>query len=300
MSTLKLRAVIQELNRVNLDVVAMDHLVSRFWAASRGTTAPIGGSAAELYFRARKCNTRPTSAAELGAPPADKVVGFQRCNPPNQPMFYAASKRITALLESRVQAGDIVYLSHWVGAEAMRVNRILHSPLLDDTPLNHMFYAFIETIFSKRIHADFSTDYKLTAAATKVFTTEVRSSEDSTTEQTGKVGLAYPSVANKFDGYNTVFHADVAQRLLRCLHVTELRIAGIDEATGEVSVEFLDNANVVTEDGCIVWMGDPHAIPAALGSNRDFLLMRSNGTTWSLPMNSGQTTAYDVERFLHE
>lgn len=39
-------------------------------------------------------------------------------------MFYVASRRIGALVEARVEVGEIVYLSQWIGRDEIPVNRI--------------------------------------------------------------------------------------------------------------------------------------------------------------------------------
>jgi hypothetical protein len=79
-------------------------------------TRPIFGAA---YHRVRKRplqhpNWRPSMLKDVDAPAARFVTNFQRCNGPGSPMFYCSDNWDIALRETRVQPGDVAYLSTWV------------------------------------------------------------------------------------------------------------------------------------------------------------------------------------------
>jgi hypothetical protein len=219
MSTIQLRKVIQELNRVDLNSADVEHLVNLFKTAVGGVSIPVWNSSAIIYYRVRKSNTEPPAhIRELGAPPADCVNGYQRCNAPGRPMFYGASKRIIALLESRLTPGDVVYLGHWISSKKTATNSLLGEHPLKLNDLENMFYAYIDTIFTRPVHPTFSDHYKLTAAATRALSEGIGSGMNSA------IGFMYPSVQNKYEGYNTAFPADVAASHLSLLHVTKMKI----------------------------------------------------------------------------
>ena len=208
MSISELRRTIQRLNRLDLDHVDFLEIVSSLRAASKGIFASLyRGANTESYFRARVHNGEQLSNLnDFGAPPPELVKGFQRCNPPGAPMFYTASKRINALLECDVQQGDIVYLSQWCCKEPPPVNVVLsplsHHDSNHGSTLDEVFYTFLDTIFTRPIHASFSNQYKLTAAAANVLTTGYLAHDAYDVRTDGTVGLLYSSVANAYSGYN--------------------------------------------------------------------------------------------------
>lgn len=123
--TLSIRAKIRELSLLDFDDTPYEVVLEMCSPLFDGLRAPTLTTGAELLFRSRvNPSSRPVHVSDLGPPPAEAVVGFQRCNGPGTPMFYTASKRRTALLESRAKTGDIVYLSQWWGKEEYMVNAL--------------------------------------------------------------------------------------------------------------------------------------------------------------------------------
>jgi|CXWL01.1.fsa_nt_gi hypothetical protein len=236
MSIFQLRQKIKQLNRIDLDKADHKYLVSLIWSASTNVRMPLGYKGIETYFRARICNSKKIDkVSELGAPPAELITGYQRCNPPGVPMFYAASKRLTALLECNAQEEDIIYLGQWVNNNYAPINRIFSqsdAELQSFSEIDIIFHSYLETLFTRQIHKTFNNEYKLTAAATEVLTTNYpenipfQTPDGKTTliQTEGTAGLYYPSITNKSDSYNTVFHANFANANFKLIHVTQLKV----------------------------------------------------------------------------
>lgn len=302
MSTSELRRTIQHLNRLDVDQVEFLEIESLLRAASKGVSAPLYRAAStELYFRARVHNGEPLKRlSDFSAPPPELVNGFQRCNPPGAPMFYAASKRINALLECDVQPGDIAYLGQWICKEPPPVNMAL-SPLVHhdsshSSTLDELFYTYLDTIFTRPIHETFSNQYKLTAAAAHVLTTRFIPHEANDVRADGTVGLRYSSVANISSGYNTAFHTHFATERLELLHVIRLRI--LSRSGKQIRLEILDNA-VEHLDGDVLWLGQQHAIPKLRFSSKQLEFI-SNGRVWTIPVRTEPANEHEIEVLLHE
>lgn len=285
LSKLEMREQIRRINRLDLsrseystikDIIA--HMIPGVPIVV-GTTLPQ-----ELFFRARKSpGKKLTKVAELCAPPPDKVVSFQRCNPPGEPMFYCSSRRITALIESEVKQGDIVYLSQWIGKKPLPVNKTLDASediKFDDhlDERSNMFHAFIDTLFTKKIQKTFSTDYKLTSAISEQLTSQFTAEENRDIREDGRVGIRYPSVVDIENSYNTAFPPSFALERIDLLHVIEIHI--IERQGNEVSVSLADTA-MDFADGEIQWTGKMSSIPAPR-NEKGGVFFRYSGTKWNV------------------
>jgi len=309
MSTLKIRQKIKQLNNIDLDKNDYKFLVSQLRAASDGINMPIQFRSLEIYFRARVCNSmKIQKVTELGAPPATLITGYQRCNPPGVSMFYAASKRMTALLECDSKEGDTVYLGQWINNTYVPINRIfaqLNDELVEFSESDMHFHTYLETLFTRQIHKTFNIEYKLTAAAAELLTTryfhkhtfQTHNGETETIDTDGTGGLSYPSVTNKSNSYNTVFHANFANKNLKLIHVTQLRIT--KKTDREYSVKIIDTANE-TLDGNILWLNSQHSIPKQDISSRTGIELISNGRDYIVPVYDTPLTDDNINRFLNE
>jgi len=301
-STSDLRQLIRELNR--LDVVRADYnyLVQKLRAASKDTSIPLfQSSSTEFFFRARICNSCELDhVSQLGAPPAEKVVGYQRCNPPGVPMFYAASNRQTALIEIDAQDEDIVFLSQWMPKAPLPINQVFTSSFPVERPeasaREILFHSYLDTIFTRQIHDSFSDAYKLTAAAAEVLTTRFVESTIWDVRVDGTVGLRYPSVAHTFQAFNTAFHADFAKERLELVHVTKLKV--VKRSPGHTQILLLDTA-LEAVDGFLVWQRSPIHIPLPI-EDRKRIPFISNGRAWTLPVFQHPPSESDIDRFLSE
>jgi|CXWL01.1.fsa_nt_gi hypothetical protein len=293
--------LIKRLNRLDVDSADYNFIVSIFRKAIEGARIRLSHRAFQLYFRARICNdAKPLKINELKAPPTEFVKGFQRCNPPGMPMFYSSSKRITALLECNVKAGDKVYLGQWLSRKPAPVIMIMSSEmdpeLTELTQRESSLYAYIDTVFTRPIHETFSNAYKITSAVTEVLTTGYQEIKDFYIGEDYTVGILYPSVANIEDSYNCAFHANFASNRLELLHVMELVVKSRDGK--KIAVEITDNA-IEFLDGNIEWLNAPHAVPK-LRDRFDVLLIISNGKSWVIPIRDTMPTPEEVDELLNE
>lgn len=300
LSSFDLKQRISALNRLDPRKVSYDTLIARFSSLTVDVEAVVGTNGGELFFRARvNPASRPDLISDLGPPPAALVTGFQRCNRPGHPMFYTASRRITALLESRVAVGDIVYLSQWIGHEGLPINKSFDDS--EKTPEGRTWsnrsqavYAYFDTIFTRRIHSTFSQDYIFTAAATHQFTANFPVGNFNIKDN-GFVGLRYPSVVDIERSYNTVFHPEQFQEF-DLLHVAEMEITEVSD--DDVQASLLDTA-LVFADGKIAWSGDKGQMPA-LRQEGKAVPFRYSGTEWRVQTLGRDMTAEEFSAFLAE
>lgn len=301
LSSFDLKQRIAALNRLDPRKVSYDTLVSRFSSLTEDVETRVGTSASELFFRARvNPISRPELVSDLGPPPAASVTGFQRCNRPGYPMFYTASRRITALLESRVSAGDLVYLSQWIGKRGLPINNSFDESEQVFGQENwsirsQAVYAYFDTIFTRRIHSTFSDDYIFTAAATQQFTCSFPANEDFNIKNNGVVGLRYPSVVDIERSYNTVFHPEQFGEF-DLLHVAEMEITEVGD--DDVRATLLDTA-LVFAGGQIAWSGDKGQMPALLAEGRH-VPFRYSGTEWRVDTLGRDMTPEEFSAFLSE
>ena len=296
------------MNRLNPRDASYSAINSSFHQITEGLHVVVGkAGGGELFFRVRRTNgSRPTFVSELQAPPAHLVRGYQRCNPPEVPMFYASSKRIGALIEARVQAGETVYLSQWIGRDQIPVNRVFDSeenqtvPGVDQStihgPNDDLVMTYLDTQFTKRIHPTFSDDYKFTSAIAQQLTSNFPENDFHDVRKDGHVALKYPSVFALEDCHNTAMHANFASERLELLHVMEANVQSVDGDT--VSIAILDNA-INFPDGRIEWLGDIKQVPALRPENRA-VPFRFNGQQWKLELHDGDVTSAYVDALINE
>ncbi len=294
--------LIRQLNRLDVDKADYEYIVSILRKAIKDVRVPVASSSTELYFRARICNgAKPGTVNELKAPPTELVKGFQRCNPPGVPMFYCASRRISALLECDAKKGDKVYLGQWLSRKPAPVNTIMLSDMSHNfnprmTVRESSFYTYVDTIFTRPVHETFSNVYKITSAATKVLTTGYKISKEHYIGEDCTVGILYPSVANIEGSYNCAFHVSFADSKLVLLHVMELVVKSREGK--KISVEVTDNA-IEFPDGNIEWLNNPSAIPK-LSKAISGLTFISNGRSWVIPIRDNMPTSEEINELLNE
>ncbi|WP_373413675.1 RES family NAD+ phosphorylase [Ensifer aridi] len=298
LSRWEIRQEIKKLNRLDPKLASYSAIVSTYQKLTDGFVTVAGkAGAGELFYRVRRTGgSKPTRTAELQAPPANLVTGYQRCNPPGVPMFYAASRRIGALAEARVEAGELIYLSQWIGRTPIPLNRIFDSEEnqvvsgVDMStvhgPNDDILLAYLDTQFTKRIHSTFADDYKFTAAIAQQLTTNFTPDEFHDIREDGCVALKYPSVWGLERFHNTAMHASFASERLELLHVMELKILSVEDV--EISVEVMDTA-VEFNSGEIIWSSNPNLVPTLLNDARSVPFV-SDGRKWNLQMHDGTVT----------
>jgi hypothetical protein len=294
----------RQLGRIDLSKANFRTLQGEIRKLTQGVSVPIQMSpSTEFYFRVRKNpGSRIATIKELAAPPAALVTGFQRCNGPAEPIFYAASDRLTALKETRVTVGDIVYLSQWIAKQGMPFNQVFAPNGKDGdfdrlTPSETTIYTFFDAHITKQISPDFSDDYKLTAAIAKHFMTNFTPGPEFDIRDDRSVGLRYSSVLSRDTAFNVSFKPKFAEERLQLCHIVEGRVVAIGEG-GEPKLEVLDNADDFS-DGKVVWSGNRHMIPLKVEDKKKVPFVRKNGQ-WTLPVVERPITEEDIEEFVCE
>lgn len=301
LSRIELRKLILQLNRMNLSKVPYDYLENIVSSLCTGAAVNVAQALpSHSYFRVRpNPPMRPETWAQLGAPPADRVLGYQRCNPPGVPMFYAASRRIAALLECRVKPGDRVYLSQWMSRRLIPANAVFDANA--DAPTSgtdfDLVLNFLDTLMTRPIAGPFSDQYKLTSAIAQQLTTKFPADKDLDTGEDGRVALFYPSVLDGETGFNIAMHSSFAQERLDLLHVMELDV--VEDQDG-LSFIALDNA-VPSSNQTLCWANTPHRLPK-LREFRDapFLVLEDGirrVPTYETPVDDGVLPALLSENF---
>lgn len=294
----------RQLGRLDLSKATFRTLQQEIGKLTAGTGVPIQlSSSTEFFFRVRKNpGSRVATVKELAAPPAALVTGFQRCNGPAEPIFYAASDRMTALKESRVAAGDTVYLSQWIARQKMPFNHVFAPNGAEDyvdqlTPTETTLYTFFDAHMTKQIGADFSDDYKLTAAIAKHLMSNFTPGPEFDIRDDRSVGLRYSSVLSREAAFNVALKPEFAEERLELCHVLEARVTAIGDE-GEPKLELLDNADDFTE-GKIGWSSDQKMIPLKIENKKKVPFVVKNGR-WTLPVFERPVTAEDIEEFVCE
>ncbi|MBE9197488.1 RES family NAD+ phosphorylase, partial [Synechocystis sp. LEGE 06083] len=297
-SRFEIRQELKKLNRLDPERALYSAINSTYIKIMHGLVTVVGmAGGGELFYRVRRTKgSKPTLVSELQAPPEKFVTGYQRCNPPGTPMFYAASRRIGALVEARVEPGEIVYLSEWIGRNRIPVNRIFENeenqivPFVEMStihgPNQDIILAHLDTMFTKRIHSTFGDDYKFTAAIAQQLTTKFPENEEHDVHEDGYVALKYPSVLNRENTHNTAMHASFASERLELLHVMELRVNSNDE--DDFSIEVIDTAVNILGDK-FEWTGNPKLIPEMLDKKRSVPFI-FNGNKWNRRLFQGDVT----------
>lgn len=295
--------LIKELNRLDLDKIESSELEEKLKdLISKLPMFVTMSKSTERYFRARISNDENLNyVSQIEAPPKELVKGYQRCNPPKKPMFYSSSRRLTALLECSADVGDIVYLSQWMSKEKMPLNSIL------DDKNNDIFYekitaeqsavlAYLDTIFTRKIHSSFSNQYKITAAITKIITDNYPLDTKQNISENRKIGLVYPSIYDAAGSYNTVLHPEFIEERMELQHVMKLEIKRKIEQDFKVKV--IDNA-INFENGKIHWLNNKNSIPKLLESKSKVPFIY-DGKNWNITINETAINNKSVNQILCE
>lgn len=301
LSIFELSTRMASLNRLDLSTAKYPTILQAMRNLSTGSSTLIEMvQPQELFFRVRvNPSTKPTSIADLGPPPAELVTGYQRCNPPGVPMFYTASRRVTALLECRVKPGDLVYLSQWIGYHRQPVNTSVEVNKWKDehaewTERDGVLYAYFDTLFTRRIHQTFNDDYKLTAAITEILTSGYDKKEFEIPDHE-RVGIRYASVVDIDRSYNTAFHA-VAFPSFHFCHVAEISITSVSDKN--VEGVLVSNA-LFADGGKLSWTDDLGQIPALRPQSRGVRLTYRD-SQWCVDVHGDPMNSDEFKDFLNE
>ncbi len=302
-----LRNKIKNLNRLDIEKTEYSYIKQIISEIHVGLPTSIVNSSLSHYIYRARINPpqKPKNVNDLKAPPKARILNFQRCNRPHNPMFYASSKRITALLECDVKQGDIIYLGQWRVDKRFAFNDTFHAPLNDivDKQFNSatraVLLAYIDTLFTRPIHDTYSSQYKITSAITEKLTTnfKIRDNETFEIHPEGYVGLYYPSVVDIERSYNIALHPKIVERCLTLAHVME---ATVTKREGEIiEIEVTDNSNDIDKD-TIVWTGNAKNIPLIAMEKSTFYTSSSDGKKWLLSVKDSESSSSELKALLEE
>ncbi|WP_299870697.1 RES family NAD+ phosphorylase [uncultured Hoeflea sp.] len=226
-------------------------------------TRTIGMNIDQSLFRVRtNAPKKVETIADLSSPPAEYVKGYQRCNAPQEPMFYGSDEPSTALMESRVKAGQEVYLCEWRCNGQIPVNHTMVPRLSDPKAVvskNEKFLVdYLRKKFSERIVDDFSHKYKITAFMAKLLTTQMPKSERLNIADDGLIGIVYPSVRDQKKRLNVALHPALVERSLNAVNVIQATITSVSARGYRLRVEDVSKS---IEGHTIIWSGETGSLP---------------------------------------
>ena len=287
--------MISELNSLDLDEADFSHLADQIGKLMDGV--PLGAKAVhagQRLWRARLSKRQLVDAGEFGCPPPELVTDFQRCNQPNDPMFYCAKHPLTSIFEVRPNENDVIYLSAWLVDRKFFANVVPPDKFggADDRRLD-VIATFMESKFVQPIHAIFSSQYKLTAAITDrmlprgwtVTADEPEDEVDRAPMQAGPLALAYPSCTTPSSEYETclAMRPECAYSYLRLAFVESVRVCKIDK--NHVEIQRLDYASSF-EAGKVMWIGE-EAFRRETRSSAHVLTCSRESGKWALRDRDG-------------
>jgi hypothetical protein len=248
-SAYEARGIIKKLNRMNLDQIGYGHIKNTIKSLITGLPMKMITPRLDArLYRGVIYKEKPLDVKLLSYPPKELVTNFQRCNPPDSPMFYCSVDPAAICSELRVRSGDKLYLSKWSVAEEFFCARV--SPNEDEyenSRENELVFGYFETKFLQPIHQTYSSQYKITAAICECLTTGNIVGDLRTNG-----GLIYPSVAHSSRSENLAIQPHVVDRCLHLDWVEELTI----EAVSDISISYKrTDFSSNFEDGLISWTG---------------------------------------------
>ncbi|HBQ6654678.1 hypothetical protein RAG39_22650 [Klebsiella quasipneumoniae subsp. quasipneumoniae] len=278
LSKLEINGMIKQINRMNLDDADYEYIKTLFRKMTEGLRFFVQrrSGADSLYHVRRTGGEKVTKVDQILAPPNSIVINYQRCNPPGQARFYAASTRMAAIKESRCGIGEVIYIGQWINkteypvSAALSTNEELFN--FDSQSNEDVFYAYIDALFTRRIHATFSSDYKLTAALSEILMSGLPKSIDN---EDGLIALKFPStVSHGTNVHNTVMHPSFLAKNFELMHVLECEVVNGDN--NEITVVIKDTATNF-DDGKIIWTGSANILPCLLCSDGARMFFNDNG-----------------------
>ncbi|WP_043617952.1 RES domain-containing protein [Chromobacterium violaceum] len=281
----KVRETITELNKIDLARADYSYLLKQIGMLMSGipvqASFPLKGT---VFYRGIAYETKPMDTSFLGAPPVQLVTGYQRCNPPGKPMFYASVDPNAIFAELDVQVGSKIYLSTWEVVDDFLYFRIppRASEEFQSSPAYAKIETFFETRFAQPIHETFSEQYKLTAAIAEQLSGQSVMSIMPMQQLPKLAAVAYPSVAHKSRADNIAIRPEVAASCLKLKNVTELFIIDRDETSWTVEGR---DFSTTFENEVIAWSERPpqwagpigEAVNIEIGSN-GWVARKSDGT----------------------
>lgn len=246
-----------------------NQLPTRIWGAAVNSS----------YFRVRvDPSNKPETVDELKAPPPECVIGYQRCNRPNNPMFYASSSPKVALSEVNPQVGQKIYLTQWKVRERFPVNHSLNLRLYDPNTFisngEEFFSKYFRKKFSERIEDSFSYKYKLTAGISNLLSANYPKSPNLDINKDGLVGLVYPSIQDSTKD-NLALHPEMVERCLGIECIVEATVLSIKKGIFRIRSDDISRTVSLTN---IKWEGVKGLMPIS----------------WNLVQSTNSTDEYEL------
>lgn len=295
-SSYEMRREISRLNGLDLRIASYDYIESTYNRLMNNMIMTVDfTNKKQVFFRVRKMGNRPALVSEVGAPPSNLVTGFQRCNSPGRPMFYVSSSRTGAMVESKVRKGDIFYLSQWMCKEEIPVCRIFHHDETENHASIDVLLSHIDTIFRKRVHETFSSDYMLTSAVSARLMSKVLS-DFGDGERVVYAGnaLRYPSVLDFGRTYNTCVESAVARQSFQIMHIMEVEALKMSDEYVEIKIT---DTSDIFEDDKIIWSQNPTRLPD-LESEESSRSYYFDGKSWRIRLNSNEISQSYMARLM--
>lgn len=197
-------------------------------------------------------DTKPKSVNDLKYPPANRVHSYQRCNPPQSPIFYCSPDDTIPLYELEVKVGDTVYLANWkvinhfFSAHLFENSRKLEGRVSDKKTLD-----FFRKMFSTKAQPSISNTYKITSALSEIL---INASINQTQLPVSAMwgGIIYPSTLHPKQSENLAVKPEICDMCLELQYVREIKIFSVDGY--DIKGEYTDFCNNF-ENGEINWTG---------------------------------------------
>ena len=263
--TSELRKITKQLDQINLQHVE-DKILSRGLQVLHAylPTRTINTAVGQSWFRVRThAPKKIKNTSGLKSPQASYVKGYQRCNRPGNPMFYASDHPTTALSESNLEVDQEIYLSQWCCHEKIPINHTMVPALSDpNEPVQkgeEFLVGYLREKFTERISMSFSHKYKLTACMAEFLTTNLPEDSGLNILDDGLVGLVYPSVQDQSGRWNVALHPTVVERSLDAAHVIKATVTSITPSGFRLRIE--DTSQSI-EGSAIIWSGKTGLLPS--------------------------------------
>jgi hypothetical protein len=267
----KLRQLIANINRINLDKVSIDQLKNQLKILMRGhSRSGLTYPPNTLVYRGTAFATqseKPVNVARISTAPVDLSTNYQRANRPYEPRFYAAITPGALPFELQLKSGAFIAIGTWQVLTKMSVLPIGYSTetfaklaswrnppfwlTSDADSAQNLLQKFFNEKFTVKIFPGEESRYKLSAAiAELLFSAKDADDLDGET----LAGLQYPSIAMYADDDNLVLLPDFVNRSMKLVHVEYFQVMG-QHRERDFGILPLDFADSFGPQGEIEWKG---------------------------------------------
>ncbi|MFI4957383.1 MAG: hypothetical protein ACHQAX_09285 [Gammaproteobacteria bacterium] len=276
--------LINEINRINLRTIDINHLKQKIVQLFRGYAHTrmniIPGEA--IFYRSIPYSHKPQTTDRLSYPNPKKVkVSLRRANLEDQPVFYCSKDPRPTFFELELSPGDTVVLSEWHLTSDIWVSNIGYTsevftrlgsdrycPNLTPSDQRHPREAsrsnirieeFLKEKFTEHVAPGNEHLYKLTAViAGNLLTPDP--------ENIFKLGLMYPSLAMHGNADNYALNPDLADKHLQIKRAWWLKVDEANPTENFYTYSLLEYADSFSGDQ-INWRSFSSQEQEALGQH---------------------------------